>query len=91
MKDERNIDLDQNSNLSLYIASFYAMITCMASVGYGDIHGDTKNEMCFTMILEFTGLLLHVAIIWAINQMIAVSHNKEASKVHIYIYIYIYI
>ena len=79
-----------DSNFTLYLAAFHTTMTCLTSVGYGEITGGTQYEMMFMLQLELIGMLLYVAILWDINQLIALNDNKEEAKVGI-IYIYIYI
>ena len=90
--ETEQMTLDPESNLSLYVASAYMVLTTLTSVGYGDIVGSTWQELAVLMILEIVGLWCYCALLWDINIIIEVySKNKEAAKVFsFYIYIYIY-
>jgi hypothetical protein len=41
---------------SLYISSIYWVYTTFSSVGYGDIKGDTTDEVLFQMFVEIIGM-----------------------------------
>ena len=47
----------QNTDFnSMYIASFYWVITSFSSVGYGDIKGNTQLEYMYQMFVEMIGI-----------------------------------
>ena len=46
-------DLDYRS---CYISSIYWVTTTFTSVGYGDIKGDTTDEVLFQMFVEIIGM-----------------------------------
>jgi len=52
----RKNGFDKKSNFSIYVFSFYWIITTLTTVGYGDYTGAEMEEIIFTMILEFIGL-----------------------------------
>ena len=84
--ETEQMTLDPESNLSLYVASAYMVLTTLTSVGYGDIVGSTWQELAVLMILEIVGLWCYCALLWDINIIIEVySKNKEAAKVFLFL------
>jgi len=41
---------------SIYITAIYWIITTFSSVGYGDIVGNTENELLYQMLVEMVGI-----------------------------------
>lgn len=49
---------EQDDKLSLYLHSFYFVLTTMSTVGYGDIGPKRTGEILFAMFVQFLGCAL---------------------------------
>ena len=55
--------------LTIYVNSFYFILTTITTVGYGDIGGHTTYELFFSMVIEFIGLTFFSFLTGTISQM----------------------
>jgi len=55
----------------LYISSIYFIITSFTSIGYGDIHGYTKWEQEFLLLMLIVGIGFYGYMIGTIQQLLA--------------------
>ena len=60
-------DLQDSSFISLYITSFYFMITTMTTVGYGDIICSSFTELIFHIILLTIGIIAYSWIVSTVS------------------------
>ena len=68
----------QNANIqSLYLISFYYLITTMTTVGYGDIVCGSFNEIIFQIILLSAGIIVYSFIVSSIGNY--VKNESHAS------------
>ena len=58
------------SDLSIYIFAIYWIMETVSTVGYGDYSGQTIYEYSFTMLVQFTGLLITSVLMVAITKFI---------------------
>lgn len=56
IQDELSPENMKNDFVYLYTISVYWVITSFASVGYGEITGQTDNEYLFIMMVEMVGI-----------------------------------
>lgn len=49
---DQNKDLVGSTNVDIYIASMYSIVTTFSTVGYGDILGSSNSEYIFQSVLE---------------------------------------
>ena len=61
--------LSSNTNSVIYLASLYWGSTVMATVGYGDITGNTTGDFLFTMFM-FVILLVLLAF-WCLHVLVS--------------------
>lgn len=56
IKKTRDDDRQLLDNYSLYVTSFYWVMTSFSSVGYGDVTGDTDYEYLYQCFIEMIGI-----------------------------------
>jgi Ion channel len=57
------------ADYTLYITSFYWVVTTLTTIGYGDYKGFTTNEYMYTMFVEFAGIAFFSFIMGSINNV----------------------
>ena len=69
-----NLKLNNSSFLKIHVTSIYFIITTVTSVGYGDITGNSINEVIFQIILLIFGIF---AYSWAVSALSNYIHEKN--------------
>ena len=64
---------------SLYLISFYYLITTMTTVGYGDIVSSSFNEIIFQLILLSVGIIIYSFIVSSIGNYVK-NENHASMK-----------
>jgi len=64
-----------HSPFSLYIASFYFVVTTITTVGYGDISGNNSAERMFGCLLMIIGVL---AFSFSTGQLSSIMATKDS-------------
>ena len=70
-----NEDFVGYTRYRIYVFSVYWVCTVITTVGYGDYSGGTTLEYCYTMSIEFFGMILFASIQIAVQQVI--DHNPD--------------
>jgi len=52
-----NYQINDYDMVSKYIASFYFIVTCITTVGFGDISPQTTVERVFCIVMMFLGAM----------------------------------
>lgn len=73
-----NEDFKDYSRWQIYVFSVYWVCTVVTTVGYGDYSGGTTLEYCYTMALEFFGLVVFSVLQVAVRQV--VNHDATFEK-----------
>lgn len=61
----------------IYVQAFYFILTTITTVGYGDLGGNTTNELLFSMIVEFVGLTFFSYLTGTISIMFSGNQSFE--------------
>ena len=66
---------------SMYVTALYFTMTCMTSIGFGNVAADTDNEKAFALCMMIISSLLYAAIFGHVTTII---HNMTlaAAKYH---------
>jgi hypothetical protein len=59
------------------VFSFYWIIETLTTVGYGDYTGTTIEELIFTMVLEFVGLIFFSFLMGAVSSLLNKKNKFE--------------
>ena len=70
------------STFSTYLTALYFTMTCMTSIGFGNVAAETDNEKTFCCCMMITSSLLYAAIFGHVTTII---HN--ATEVNTYYYL----
>jgi ABC-type antimicrobial peptide transport system permease subunit len=68
---------------SKYITAFYWVITTFSAIGYGEVIGNTKRELIFTMFVEMLGICFFgyiIGLFQSILTKIGSSQNAQAEQ-----------
>lgn len=71
---------DQYSKFSQYLRTFYYITTTVLTIGYGDIHPFTLNEMCVVIFIELIGVIYYNFFLSTMVSIIADPVNSEFFK-----------
>ena len=63
---------------TIYIQSFYFIVTTMTTVGYGDMTVDTVGEQVFCMILMLFGVFYFSMISGSLTSILATLDQTQA-------------
>ena len=66
-----------NSNLELYIISFYWTLTTVTTVGYGDITAGTTIERIYNLFIMSFGVLLYSFAIGSLSAIVSTLDQKS--------------
>jgi len=58
------------SNYQLYVFAYYWVCTIISTTGYGDYTGGTQVEYLFSIVIEFTGVIVFVVLMYLVNNII---------------------
>lgn len=61
--------LDNSNSETVYVTSFYWVITSLTTVGYGDYKGYTTVEYLFQILIEFLGIGVFSYLMNSINSL----------------------
>ena len=62
--------IDGPAKSTKYITALYFTMTCMTSVGFGNVSPDTDSEKIFTIIMMVIGALLYATIFGHVTTII---------------------
>ena len=72
-----NMELVNEDNTTIYVASFYYCVTTLFSVGYGDIRPFNNTERIFSIIFMTIGLLFYSFLVTLTSLVVAKNNIKE--------------
>ena len=72
-------NLDKSSFILVYLSSIYFLITTVTSVGYGDIIGNSFNEIIFQIFLLMVGIIAYSWLISSISNY--VKENNQQNEI----------
>ena len=71
-------NLQDESNLRLYLSSFYFSFAILTTVGFGDIHAYTVGEMILCIIWMFFGIGFYSFLIGTLTSVLATIDARKA-------------
>lgn len=66
------------SNYQLYVFAYYWVCTIISTTGYGDYTGGTQVEYLFSIVIEFTGVIVFVVLMYLVNNIIQTNSSFTA-------------
>ena len=72
-------NLNESPFISVYLSSIYFLITTVTSVGYGDIIGNSFNEIIFQIILLLIGIIAYSWLISSLSNY--VKENNQQNEI----------
>jgi hypothetical protein len=70
--------LQDSGNGTLYLAAIYWAFSTMLTVGYGDIHSFTSEEMCVALCWMIIGSMFYTFAIGNLSSMLSNMDTRES-------------
>jgi undecaprenyl pyrophosphate phosphatase UppP len=66
---KNSADFSAYNDRETYVFAFYWIMETITTVGYGDYSGATTAEYLFSMIVEFSGLILTAVLMYSVDRV----------------------